>query len=567
MGEFIKRMADQTKKLWGKWSILQKIILIGICVAAIVGIVALFTVSSAPTMVPVIDAPIRDESLRNRIVARINQEDVRTQVTANNVVLVNDAQTARRMRTILIREDLLPSGVEPWAVFDRERWTTTDLERNINIQRALTQIVTNHIRAIDEIDNAFVTLVFPRDTLFLADRDPVSASVIITPAYGSDITENKKKIEGIQKLLKFAVAGLRDENIVISDNYGNVLNDFDGMAEFERLDNIKRGAALIRSLESQYRIAVLRQLQNIFTPDRVRDLNVKFEMDLSEIDVTKEVYDAIILNPRTPGLAYDDSQRVSSIPVSENVTRTTYRGTGVNPEGPPGAEGQTPPAFRDMQNMFGEVEQETRTTNNALNRTESRERRVPTPNRVTVSANIDGQWLIKYDERGRPVMLPHGAIDREYVPIPPEDLRDAERLIQNAIGYNAARGDAVTVVNIRYDRLEEFRVADAAYLQGERFRTTILIGLAIVVGAILIFLIFRAISKEMDRRRRLQEEERARQEQAARERMLMEAEGESEIPLSPEEQARMNLYENIATMAKEHPDAVAQLIRTWLLEE
>jgi flagellar M-ring protein FliF len=80
-------------------------------------------------------------------------------------------------------------------------------------------------------------------------------------------------------------------------------------------------------------------------------------------------------------------------------------------------------------------------------------------------------------------------------------------------------------------------------------------------------MVFRAISKELDRRRRLEEEERARREQAMRDQMLMQAEEGSEVPLSAEEQARMSLYENIANMAKDHPDGVAQLIRTWLLEE
>jgi flagellar M-ring protein FliF len=29
----------------------------------------------------------------------------------------------------------------------------------------------------------------------------------------------------------------------------------------------------------------------------------------------------------------------------------------------------------------------------------------------------------------------------------------------------------------------------------------------------------------------------------------------------------MELMENVATMAREHPEDVAQLIRTWILEE
>jgi flagellar M-ring protein FliF len=37
--------------------------------------------------------------------------------------------------------------------------------------------------------------------------------------------------------------------------------------------------------------------------------------------------------------------------------------------------------------------------------------------------------------------------------------------------------------------------------------------------------------------------------------------------MSVEERKRMELQENAINMAKEHPEDVAQLIRTWLLEE
>ena len=51
---------------------------------------------------------------------------------------------------------------------------------------------------------------------------------------------------------------------------------------------------------------------------------------------------SIIQRERTPGLPYDDS---------------VWKGTGYNPEGPPGVEGNMPPAFRDMSNLFGGMEQ------------------------------------------------------------------------------------------------------------------------------------------------------------------------------------------------------------------
>jgi len=148
---------EQITTLWAKWTLVQKLILAGIVVAAIAGVVALFAVSSAPTMVPVIDAPIRDEAARDKIVTRINQENIKATVSPTGVIMVSDDKTAKRLRSILIREDLVPSGTDPWTLFDRERWTITDFERNVNLRRSITQMVTDHIKALDDVDDANVT--------------------------------------------------------------------------------------------------------------------------------------------------------------------------------------------------------------------------------------------------------------------------------------------------------------------------------------------------------------------------------------------------------------------------
>jgi len=82
------------------------------------------------------------------------------------------------------------------------------------------------------------------------------------------------------------------------------------------------------------------------------------------------------------------------------------------------------------------------------------------------------------------------------------------------------------------------------------------------------FMLFRVISREMERRRRIAEEERARREQMLRESAMAEAEQDgTEVSISYEERTRMELMENAINMAKEHPEDAAQLIRTWLLEE
>jgi len=568
MNEFFKKLMTKAAVLWEGWSLQQKIILAVVGIIVIAVVFALFRVSSTPVMVSVIDAPIRDEAVRERIELRIAQEGVKVSVSPNGIVQVPDEPTARRMRAILIREDLIPSGIDPWQVFDRERWTITDMERNVNLQRALRGMVTEHIKSIDDIDNATVEIVWPKRELFMADQNPVTASVIIIPKPGSDITENRKKIEGIQKLLQFAIEGLKAENIVITDHRGLQLNDFEGMAGIDRQNLIERENKFILTQEAKYRTLVLNALQLTFSSDRVRDLNIKIEMDMSTKSFTENEVTPIIIKPQTPGLSYDDSIRTESVTVSESTSQTTWKGTGFNPEGPAGVEGQTPPAFKDMSNLYGEMNQTTRTHNEELNKRVTQGEKSPQIDRITVSVNIDGTWKWKYDEKRNPVITPEGSIEREYTPVSDEDLRKATALIRDAVGYNSARQDSVTVTNIPFDRRDEFKAEDAAYFRKKQIQTTVIIFLSGLILLLFGFMLFRMISREMERRRRLSEEERARREQMLRESAMAEAEQEgTDVSISMEERTRMELMESAINMAKEHPEDVAQLIRTWLLEE
>ena len=568
MNEFFKKIFTKAASLWAGWSAQQKIIFSVVIFVIIAGVITLFRVSSTPVMVAVIDAPIRDEASLDRIILRLNQENIKVTVTPTGVVQVSDEATARRMRALLIREDLIPSGIDPWEIFDRERWSITDMERNVNLQRSLTRMITDHIKSIDDVDDANVTIVWPRRELFRADQNPVSASVILTPKPGSDLAENRKKVEGVQKLLQMAIEGLIPDNIVITDHRGLQLNDFGGMAAMDRLNLIERENRFIRVQETHYRAVILSSLQRIFSNDRVRDLNIKIDMDMSKKTIDTTEHFPVTMKPRTPGLPYDDSVLLESIQRSETVAETTWKGTGYNPGGPAGVEGQTPPAFRDMSNLYGEMAQTTRTHNEEINQRLIQEERSPQIDRVTVSVNIDGRWKWVYDQKGNPVIAADGSIEREYVPVPAEDLRKAEALIRDAIGYNSARGDSVTVQNIAFDRTEEFGVEDTAYFRRKQIQTTVIVFLSGLILLLFGFILFRMISREMERRRRLAEEERARREQMLRESAMAEAEQEGmDVSISLEERNRMELMETAINMAKEHPEDASQLIRTWLLED
>jgi flagellar M-ring protein FliF len=231
-------------------------------------------------------------------------------------------------------------------------------------------------------------------------------------------------------------------------------------------------------------------------------------------------------------------------------------------------EGQTPPAYKDMSNMYGEVEQETRTHNEEFNKEITSEIRSPKIERVSVSVNIDGTWVKKIDEKGKIVFTLDGRVEREYLPLSPEQLTDARRLVEGAIQYDAARGDLVNVTNFAIDRTAQFEGEDAALLRERQIRFTIIASLIGIAFLLIGFVIFQIVARAREQARRRREEEIARQHNLMREQALLEAEKEGEsISMSVEDQARLELAEKAIALAREHPQDVSQLIRTWLMEE
>ena len=559
MNEWFKKTLAQIKTLWGKWTPIQKGILAAVAVAAIVVIVLLTSWSAKPSLVPLIDTPVTDEALRERIVLRLNQENVKTSVSETGLISVSDEQTARRMRTILMREDLIPKNTDPWAIFDVERWTRTDFERNIDVRRAVIEEVRKHIKALDDVDDASVVVNIPEDKLFQADQNPVTASIILYPKPGSDISTNRKKIEGIQKLLKYAVEGLTDENITIADNNGNILNDFAGMKDFDRLSIIEKQQKIITKLETQYEIKILNILQKTYGTDRVRDLSIKIDMDMSEKTAETVEYLPFTLKADNPDTPYDDSEIRASVTRSSETATTTYQGTGYNPEGPAGVEGQTPPSYKDTSNLTGLSTQSIVKTNEEIGSRKTSEIVSPEMGRRTVSVNIDGQWRKKKDANGN-VVVKDGHIEREYIPISDDELQKATKAVQDAIGYDIKRNDSVSVLNIQFDRMADFEKEDEAYFKAIQRQRIILISLSGLAVLLLIFIIYRVVSRELERRKRLREEELLRQHQLEREKALWEAEQAGmEVSMSVEEMKRRELSENVINRAREHPEDVALL--------
>jgi formylglycine-generating enzyme required for sulfatase activity len=115
--------------------------------------------------------------------------------------------------------------------FDREWWNVRDYHLwRVNFNRALNQFFTEYIKSLPDVDNAHVSITWGQTEL-----QPQSVFVIINPRLGSDITRNHNKIEGIENIFRFTFGDFIGNHIVITDQNGWVLNDFE-REHFERAE-------------------------------------------------------------------------------------------------------------------------------------------------------------------------------------------------------------------------------------------------------------------------------------------------------------------------------------------
>jgi len=570
MWKWLKNIGKNVRTFWRQWSTTKKLALIGIIAVAIVSFVILATLSAKQTQATIFNAAITDESLADRISTALDTEDIAHSRGADGRFYTVDEETARQARALLVREDLLPGQLDPWNFFtNMERWTLTDFDRDVNLQRALKINLEQHISALNDVDSTKVSLVIPKEQLFAEDQMPVTASVIIQPKPGSDISENRDKVEGIVKLIQFAVEGLSVENITIMDINGEVLNDFEGLEDVDRLNLTQRMLRQKKMLEAQYTAAILESLYNVFTPSRVDIVNFDIDLDFVKKEISTQEHFPVVMTEDNPNTPYSEREVVPSIVRSRENSSENFEGTGFNPEGPPGQEGQTPPAYQDLTNLVGRYESNRSVENYEINVRNITEERSPYEiKRISLGMVIDGMWEISFDEAGEPIMNPAGLRERIYNPVPSEVLAQAQQVVEGAVGYSRVRGDVVTVENIPFDRSEQFRLEDEAWLRRQAIQRYVIWG-AVALGAlILIFVLVRIIGYYVAKRRREREEELARQHQEMREAALRDAEEDGiDVEMSIQERSRIEMQENAKIAAREHPEDVAQLIRTWLAEE
>lgn len=559
--EYIRKAAAALAKL----DLTRKIILGGVVGLVLVSLVVVGSMSSTKNNVVLYkNLEAKDFAA---VTAKLDEVGFVFSTSGTKTIFVRPEDREKALM-VLAQEDLIPTGIAGWELFDTDKWSETQFEKDIKKQRALMGALSRTLATLKGVNHAQVNLAFPAPELFQEKIEPVTAAVLLEYAPGVE-SLGKKEIKGIVTLVARSVPSLKAENVSVAGPDGDILNDFDNEIDKEKWE-LKQVTEKLRIQEKE-RVKLLTDISKALGYsygegtygdrfDIVR-LNLKMRWDKEEIE--RQEVEPVVMTPDDPKTPYSERVVKDSLEVSSKSTTEQFEGNGFTPEGPAGTEPNIPPGYKDRDYQKARYTKKEDIKNNEFNKTHRKITKQPWElERVNLSVILDGRWeRLGEDEKS-------GGYKRKYFPVTDEEIQRVTDLLKKAIGFDIARGDQISVKHLQKDRSKQFNAEDDELRRQRTIRQLLMATLITLLVLALVSLIYQAIKKEIERRRRLREEELAAQQQMMREAALRAIEEEGvEVEMSLEERARREMLENAINLAKERPEDVAHLLRTWLAEE
>lgn len=348
-----------------------------------------------------------------------------------------------------------------YELLDQERGLgTSQFMETISYRRGLEGELARTVASMRGVRNARVHLAIPERSVFVRDaRDP-SASVFLEVFAGR--RPEQEQINAIVNLVAGSVPMMSKEHVTVVDQNGNLLTGKESQSTADQMADQYEYTAKVEERLTR-RVASL--IAPIVGDGRYR-AEVSADLDFSSVEQAEELF-----NP--------EQQAVRS-----ERELTEQRAAGAQ-GGIPGALANQPPADATVPEQAagadgGEaaprpvnVRRES-TRNYEMDRTVSyRRQELGRVKRVTVALAVDDMKVV--DPQTGEV---------SYEPWPEQELQRLSMLVRDAVGYSAARGDSVTVMNTAFAPEEAVEFEAPAFWEQPWFwdlMKQVLAGLVILV--------------------------------------------------------------------------------------
>lgn len=382
-------------------------------VAVLVGAWMIFHQAPRATLFPQID-----EAGKARVVEALSAAGIDVRVDPGAGAVTVPADDYHRARMALASQGLPAAAPDGNQVLSALPVGASRALETTRLRQAQELDLARTIAEIEGVDGARVHLALPERTAFLRENNAARASVFVALSPGRMLAD--REVEAVVRLVAASVPGLSPQDVTVVDQTGRLLS---------RNDDDPQSGLSDRQLRHRVEMETLlrRRIEAVLTPIvGMGNLSVEVTADV-DFTVTEQTEERV--DPEGNTLR------------SEQTTTSESRDAPAG--GIPGALANTPPAaatLTDTPPAAGTpAPAQTRTAgivrNFEVSRTVTRTR-PETGGIRRVSAAIA--------VRGNAV---EGAVaDAAGAAVTPELLQNLQRLAETAIGFDAARGDSVTVI-------------------------------------------------------------------------------------------------------------------------
>jgi flagellar M-ring protein FliF len=441
---------------------------------------------------------------------------------------------------LMLAAEGLPNGagVGFEMLNEADGMTNSQFMESARYQRSLEIELQRTIASINSVSGARVHLAIPRQTVFVRERTPASASVLLEMHQGRRLEPGQ--VEAIVNLVASSVPDMERSQISVIDQQGMLLSGDRARGDDAAADEADRQ---VNRLEDR----LARRVEDLLSPmvgrGRVR-AQVAVEMDFTSLQETQEVYD-----PANPVLRSEQS--------TEEIRSLVDPARGV-----PGALANQPL----LEDLAGVLDQENEQASVPLSRQNLRNFEISRTIRNIQSGPGSVERLsvaVVLDE-------PSVTVDGQAQPDPysEEEIERLIGLVREAVGFDAERGDSVSLVQAPFRSLEmadDLDFQSPGLLDQIDFMGIFRIMASVVMVLLLILLVVRPLMKSLSappplRTLSLPGAGQAQASLPAAEQSYASGGGESA-------QRQVNYQERLSTaraVASQDPKRVASVVRQWV---
>ncbi|MDL1860383.1 flagellar basal body M-ring protein FliF [Betaproteobacteria bacterium PRO7] len=477
------------------------------------------------------------------IIAQLAQMNIPFRNGDGGTILV-PAERVHEARLKLASQGLPKGSIVGFEIMETQKFGVTQFQEQVNYQRGLEGELARSIQTLAPVASARVHLALPKQSGFLRDKQPPTASVLLQLHPGKAL--DRQQIAGIVHLVSSSVPELATKNVSVVDQHGNLLAS-------ERGGN---GAALDAAqldYVAQIEANTIKRIEDILEPivgrGNVR-AQVTADVDFSQVEQMAETY--------KPNQAADAATVRSQSTIESSQPGPAAAG------GVPGALSNQPPVppTAPINGQAAPLNPNAAAAAAAGNST----RREAVTN-FEVDKNVrhtkTGSGQIRRLTAAVVVnfrMAPAaGGAAAQPTPLSEKEIQNVQALVREAMGFNAQRGDSLNVVNAPFSQPEVgappeappfWKHPDAIALAKETGKALLFLVLAMIVVFGVVRPALRAFAAA---------QERASLEAPPQPAQLAMNGSPGEANVSPLEQVRQ--------LAKNDPATVANVVKAWVGNE